>query len=49
MVGSDVHQYGNVGLEVIHVVELEAAELYHIVVVVILCHLQRKALAYIAC
>ncbi len=25
MVGGDVHQYGNVGMELVHVVQLEAA------------------------
>ena len=48
MVGRDVEQHGHIGPEIKHIVELEAAQLHHIVVVVTLGHLQGQALAHIA-
>ena len=48
MVGRDVHQYSDVGTEVVHVVELERTELNHVVVVLFSGHLQGKATAYVA-
>ena len=48
MVGGDVEQHGDVGVEVIHVVELEAAQLYHVPGVRSLCHLQSQGVAYVA-
>ena len=40
MVGSDVQYNGDIGTEVVHVVKLERAELYHVAVVRILSHLK---------
>ena len=48
MVGRDVQQDGNVGVEVVHVVELERAKLYDVVFVRILSHLQRKRASDVA-
>ena len=39
MVGCDVHEHSDIGLEVEHIVELEGAYLEHIPLVVALCHL----------
>ena len=49
MVGSDIHQDGDVGLEIVHIVELERRQLNHIIVAFLLGHLQRQAVTYIAC
>ena len=43
VVGRDVHQHGDVGLEVIHVVALETAQFDHVARVRILGHLQGEA------
>ncbi len=48
MVGRDVHQNGNVRTEVVHVIQLETRQLYHIVVEMLLCHLQCQASADVA-
>ena len=45
MVGRDVEQYGNAGPETVHVVQLETAQFYHIVVIIFLGYLQGQALA----
>ena len=47
VVGRDVHQHGDVGLEVIHVVQLETAQLNHVVIMLLLSHLQRQTVANI--
>ena len=39
MVGRDIHQDGYIGVELIHIIKLEAAQLYDVIVVVALCHL----------
>ena len=49
MVGGDVQQNGDVGAEVIHVVQLERAQLNHIIGMRVFCHLQGKAVADVAC
>ena len=43
VVGRDVHQHGDVGLEAVHVVELETAQFDHVARVRILGHLQGQA------
>ena len=48
MVGSDVEHHGDVGLEVVHVFELERAQLDDIDVVVLARNLQGEATAYVA-
>ena len=49
MVRSDVHQYGDVRTEVIHIIQLERAKFDNIVIVVIFGYLQSKAFADVAC
>ena len=44
MVGSDVHQYGNVGMKIIHIVQLEAAQLDYIVIIIAFCYLKSQTL-----
>ena len=39
MVGRDIHQDGYIGVELIHIIQLEAAQFYDVIVVVALCHL----------
>ena len=48
MVGRDVKQHGNVSPETVHVVQLETAQFYHIIVIIFLGHLQGQALADIS-
>ena len=48
MVGSDVEQHGDVGFEVIHVVELETAQLNHIDIVVGCRHLICEACPHVS-
>jgi len=48
VVGGDVHDHRHVGLEIVHVLELERAELDDVYVVVLAGHLQRQALADVA-
>ena len=48
MIGCDVHQDGNVCTEVVHIVQLERTQLYDVVVVLLRCHLQCKAVTNIA-
>ena len=43
VVGRDVHQHGDVGLEAVHVIELETAQLDHVARVRLLGHLQGEA------
>ena len=45
MVGSDIHQYGDIGTELIHIIQLEGAELDNIIIVLFHCHLQGEAVA----
>ena len=40
MVGSDIHQDGYVGSEIVHVIQLERAEFNHIIVVLFVGYLQ---------
>ena len=49
MVWSDVHQHGDIGMELIHVVELEAAEFNDIIVIITFSHLISQTLPDIAC
>ena len=49
MVGRDIHEDGDIRLEVIHVVELETGELNYIIVEAALRHLQRKAASDVSC
>ena len=49
MVGSDVEQDGDIGTELIHIVELETAEFDDIPVIVTRSHLIGQALTYVAC
>ena len=49
VVGRNIHQHGNVGAELIHVIQLERTELNHVVIMLIRGHLQSKALANVAC
>lgn len=48
MVRSDIHQYGNIGTEVIHIVQLERAEFDDIIVMMLFGYLQSQALADIS-
>ena len=48
MVGGDVEQHGHVGAEVVHVVELEAAQFHDVDVVRPACHLHGERAAYVA-
>ena len=48
MIGRYIHQNGDIGLEVIHVVQLETAQLYHVVVIVLLGHLPCQTASDIA-
>ena len=48
VVGRDVHQHTHVGTEVVHTIELERAQLQHIPVVLLSCHLIGEALADVA-
>ena len=48
MVRSDIHQYGDIGTEVIHIVQLERAEFDDIIVMMLFGYLQSQALADIS-
>ncbi len=48
MVGGDVEEHGNVGVEIIHVFKLEARKLDYIHVVVLASHLQGQTAAHVA-
>ncbi|OAV74510.1 hypothetical protein Barb7_01987 [Bacteroidales bacterium Barb7] len=48
MVGGDIQQDGDVGFEVVHIVQLKAAQLNHINCVRVFRHLQGKAVAYVS-
>ena len=48
MVGGDVQQNGNVGAEVVHIVQLKRTQLDDVVFVRILGHLQGQRVAYVA-
>ena len=49
VVGRNIHQHGNVGAELIHVIQLERTKLNHVVIMLIRGHLQSKTLANVAC
>ena len=49
MVRGNVHQDGDIGAELIHIVQLEGAEFDNIIVVLLHGHLQGKAVADVAC
>ena len=49
VVGRDIEQNGNIRLEIVAVIQLERGELNHVVVMILLCHLQRQRIADIAC
>ena len=40
----NIHQHSDIGLEIIHAVKLETAQLYYIPVTIFRCNSQRKAL-----
>ena len=48
MVGGDVQQDGNVGPEVVHIVELKTAQLYDVILMWVFGHLQSQASAYVS-
>ena len=48
MVWSDIEQDGHIGTELIHIVELETAQLDDIILVRSFCHLEGKALSDIS-
>ena len=48
MVGGYIHENGYIGPEIIHIVQLKAAQLNHIVVIVMFGHLPCQTAAYIA-
>ena len=47
MIGCDVHQHGNIGTELIHIIQLERAELNHIIIMLVCGYLQGKTLTYV--
>ena len=49
MVWSNIHQHGDIGMELIHVVELEAAEFNDVIVIVTFSYLISQTLPNIAC
>ena len=49
MVGCDVQEDGDIGTEVIHIIQLEGAELDDIILMRIFSHLQRQRITDIAC
>ena len=49
VVRRDVQQDGDVGFEVIHVIQLERTEFNHIVVVIFMRHLQRQGITDVSC
>ena len=49
MIRCDIHQYGDVRTEVIHIVQLERTQFDDIIVMMIFGYLQSKALADVAC
>ena len=48
VVWCDVHQYGNVGTEVIHIVQLEGTQLNDVVIMLLRGYLQGQAVADVA-
>ena len=48
VVGGDVHQYGDMCAETVHIVQLEGTEFDHVPLLVVQCHLQGEGLADIA-
>jgi len=44
----DVKEYGYIGFELIHTIELKAAELKHIKVIILPCHLVGETFAYVS-
>ena len=49
MIRCDIHQYGDIRTEVIHIVQLERTQFDDIIVMMIFGYLQSKALANVAC
>ena len=49
MVRRNIQQNGNIGTEIIHVVELETAEFDNVIFMRLLCHLQGKGVADVTC
>ena len=49
MVRSNIHQYGYIRTEVIHIIQLERTQFDNIIVMVVFGYLQSQALADIAC
>ncbi len=47
MIGCDVHQHGNIGTELIHIIQLERAELNHIIIMLVCGYLQGKTFTYV--
>ncbi len=48
VVGSNIQENGDIGLEINHTVELEAAQFEHIIVVILRSHHHRKAFSHIS-
>ena len=49
MVGRDIQQNGDVGTEIIHIVELETAEFDNVIIMRLLCYLQGEGVADVTC
>ncbi len=49
MIRSDIHQYGDIRTEVIHIIQLERTQFDDIIVMMIFGYLQSQALANVAC
>ena len=49
MVRSDIHQYGDVGMELIHIVKLETAEFDDVIVIIVFSYLEGKTLSDVSC
>ena len=47
MVGRDVEQHGNVSPETVHIIQLERAELNHIIIMLVCGYLQGKTFTYV--
>ena len=49
MIGSDIEEYSDIGMEVIHVIQLETTQLYDVVIMRIFGHLKGQTPTDIAC
>src|SRR3712207_5230500 len=49
MIGGDIHQYGYVGAEIIHIVQLKRTQFDNVVVMFFFGYLQSQALADVSC